>query len=375
MNLKNLYKILLVFGALFITNSAFADFSFNDIELNFAQISDTHISDSPDTTYKLLSHSKELLNSAIEDVNNIHNLDFVVFTGDMVNEPTKKNYRDFFVSLNKLNHPALLLFGNHDGYELNNSEDFLTKDLVYAIIEKSNPYQRFASSGENSSKGSTGYFAFSPNKGYRVIVLDTTTGSENSSNGFLPDEQLIFLDKELSSNPDDVIIIFQHHPVVEPFKSADHKLLNANAYLDVLKKYEKMPVAIFAGHYHCTKIIRKGNVIHVASPSLVTYPNAFRTVSVTNYNDRVIFSFKFHETKLTELQEASKQGVIASALFYGTSSDRNGQVMIRKGYVPKEKLTKDEIKSAKLEAKREKEAQKAEKKAAKKAKKEAKIDN
>lgn len=359
---KKLFNILfLIAFVLFGTNGAWADFSFNDMELKFAQVSDVHLSDAPDTTYKVLSHSKELFDAAIKDLNNIKGLDFVVFTGDMVNEPQKKLYKDFFTSLTRLDYPSLLVFGNHDAVKTVLDTDYLDKETVHSIIQRSNPYQDYGKP----------YFAYSPNKDYRIIVLDTTTGYEHESNGYLPDEQLNFLDSEISKNQDKVIIIFQHHPVIEPFKSTDHRILNANAYLDVLKKYEKVPIAIFAGHYHAAKIIRRGNVLHVASPSLVTYPNAFRTVTITNYKDRVIFNFYFHETSLKSVQEKSKAGLIASAAFSGLPSDRNNELMIRKGFVPKEKatMTKEEVKAQKLENKTKKELIKEEKKRAKEAKK------
>ncbi|MDO5437000.1 MAG: metallophosphoesterase [bacterium] len=365
MNKLFIKSLLLIGIALFEPNSAYADFSFNNMELKFAQISDSHISDAPDTTYKVLSRSKELLNSTIKEVNGIKGLDFVVFTGDMVNEPTKKLYRDFLVSLTQLNYPSILVFGNHDSVKISEGNEYLDKETVWSIIKRSNPYQDYG----------LPYFAYSPSKDYRVIVLDTTMGYEHESNGFLPDEQLEFLDSELANNQDKIILIFQHHPVIEPFKSNDHKLLNANAYLEILKKYEKVPIGIFAGHYHAAKIIRKGNVLHVASPSLVTYPNAFRTVSITNYKDRVIFNFKFHETNLKNVQNMSKAGILASNLFAGMPSDRNAEVMIRKGYVPKETVSKEEIKASRIEAKEKKQAEKAAKKAAKqekRAKKKAK---
>lgn len=342
-----------LFAAFLSINAAWADFSFNEIELKFAQVSDVHLSEAPDTTYKVLSHSKELLDSAIQDINKIKGLDFVAFTGDMVNEPTKQNYKNLFISLLKLDYPALLVLGNHDSITgESESTDYLSKEIVHSIITRCNPYQNYGMP----------YFAYSPNKDYRVIVLDTTTGNLEKSNGYLPQEQLQFLDNEINQNQDKVIIIFQHHPVIEPFKSEDHKLTNADEYLNILKKYEKVPIAIFAGHYHSARIERKGNTIFVATPSLVTYPNAFRTVSVTNYNDRVIFQFNFHETKLDKIQEISKAGLIASAAFSGAPGDKNNQIMIRKGYVPKETLTKEEIKARKESQKAEKKLQKEEKK-------------
>ena len=309
------------------------------------------------------TYSKELFEDAVLTLNKIKGLDFVVFTGDMVDEPTGGLYRSFFETLSKLNHPSLLVFGNHDSafsdIEEEIQEKLLDKNTILDVITRSNPYQPYRMP----------YFAYSPSKDYRVIVLDTTIAERTTSNGYISEEQLNFLDNEIASNQDKVIIIFQHHPVIEPIKSEHHRLTNPEAYLQVLKKYEKVPIAIFAGHYHTARIIRKGNVIHVASPSLVTFPNAFRVVNITNYNDRVIFQFKMYETGLKEIQEISKSGLIASVAFQGKSSDRNNEIMIRKGYVPKVKLTKEEKQAIKQVKKAQKQAEKERKRAEKEAKK------
>ncbi len=351
-----LKTLFIIFTFAFGINNAFADFAFSEMELRFAQVSDVHLSDAPDTSYKVLSHSKDLMRSAIKDLNTMKGLDFVAFTGDMVNEPTKKLYRDFLLELSDLNYPSLLVLGNHDSTSNDSkSEEYLNKNTVYEIIRRYNPYQ-----DHNSV-----YFAYSPAKDFRVIVLDTTTGYENRSTGFLSDEQLQFLDKEIGENEDKIIIIFQHHPVIEPFSSSDHKLLNANAYLDVLNKHKHTPIGIFSGHYHCTKIIRKGNVIHVTTPSLVTYPNAYRTVVVSNYRDRVTFDIALHETKLTKIQQLAKSNIIAKSVMYGLASDRNTSILIRKRGLPGIKLSqeeKDEIKAKELERKEADKAQRLEEK-------------
>lgn len=359
--MKNrLLKTLLIFTlALFGTNCARADFSFNDMELNFVQVSDVHLSDAPDTSYKVLSNSKDLLDSAIKDINSMKGIDFVVFTGDMVNEPTKEYYKDFLTSVAKLKQPVLFTLGNHDVSGNSDNTSYLDKSTVVDIIDRSNPYQKYGKP----------YFAYSPNADYRVIVLDTTEGYEGRSNGYLPNEQLIFLDNEISNNADKVIVIFQHHPVIEPFKSADHKLLNADEYMAVLKKYPKVPIAVFAGHYHAAKIITKGHILYSTSPALVTYPNAYRTVKITNYDDRVVFNFSFNETRLKNVQSKSKAGLIATAVFSGMPSDRNTEVVIRKGYAAQQAYTKEEIKEAKKALKEKKAQIKAEYKAEKEAQK------
>ena len=181
------------------------------MELSFVQISDTHISDREDTSYKVLSSSKALLEDAIKQTNSIKMLDFVMFTGDMVDEPLKKSYRDFFILLTKLKYPPLMTFGNHDARQIQtedkNAPPYIDKNEALNIIKKCNPYYMFTKS----------WYAFSPKNDYRVIVLDTTSDEAITANGKLTVEQAEFLKGELEANKDKVIVIFQHHPVVEPF--------------------------------------------------------------------------------------------------------------------------------------------------------------
>ena len=75
------------------------------------------------------------------------------------------------------------------------------------------------------------------------------------------------------------------------------------------------------------------------------------------------------ETNLKEIQEISKQGLIASVAFQGKASDRNNEIMIRKGYVPKIKPTKEEKQAIKQQKKAQKKAEKERKRAEKEAKK------
>jgi len=339
-----------------------ADFSFKDMELSFIQISDTHISDREDTSYKALSSSKALLEDAINQVNNIKSIDFVMFTGDMVDEPKKKSYRDFFVLLTKLKYPPLMAFGNHDITQLQNvdrenenTKDYISKDEALYIIKKCNPYYIFNKS----------YYAFSPKNDYRIIVLDTTVDEAITANGRLSDAQAEFLKEELEANKDKVIIIFEHHPVVEPFKSEHHKIVNSENYTEILKQYKKTPIAIFSGHYHAAKIVRQGNIIHVSTPSLVTYPNAFRYVNITNYKDRTIFNIRYMETGLSEVQKSSKLNAIASATLRGLPNDHSVIITIRKNKVYDNEIKEEKPKTPKEDIELQQEAEKAQKEAIK----------
>ena len=313
--MKKILKIFLIAIFVLITGtSAFAAFSFKNMCLRVVQISDTHISDRENTSYKLLSSSKELLKEAISKINQIQGVDFVMFTGDMVDQPTLSSYKDFFEILKDLNYPSLVTFGNHDRAMCANGQctDGLTKKEAIDVIRKCNPNYVFNGS----------YYAFSPKKDYRIIVLDGTIDDEVTSNGYYSEEQLKFLDSQL-----------------EPFVSEHHKVRNAEAYLDILAKYNN-PILVMSGHYHATKITKINNLIFVSTPSLVTYPNAFRMVDITNYEDRTIFNFQFFETDMKDIQEQAKQSTIAATTFYGVKDDRVRTIVEKKKYVKKDKKKK-----------------------------------
>ena len=196
-------------------------FSFRNMTLDFVQISDTHITNRADTSYKALSSSKDLLKDAINQINNMKGLDFVLFTGDMVDNATEENFENYYTLLKRLKYPSLNAFGNHDFY----GND---KETVLDIVKKNNPNYTFNDT----------YYAFSPKTDYRIIILDSTIKDANTANGELSQEQLDFLDSELAQNKDKIVLIAMHHPSVEPFASSDHTIVNANQFFGFMKLVE-----------------------------------------------------------------------------------------------------------------------------------------
>ena len=279
--------------------------------LRFAQISDVHLAtDEQNTSYKMLENSRELFEDAVKQVNTAPALDFVMFTGDMVNMPKTAQMMEFISVAKNINVPWYIAIGNHD-------VDFdgkFTKSQVLKLI-----------GGHNLTfSEQKPYYAFKPQKGYKAIVLDTMIDSRITSNGELPKEQLEWLDKEVAQTPDkDVILMFSHVPVVEPYSSEHHKLLNATEVLKHLYSYNR-PIIWFAGHYHGTKIIQDGKLLFVNTPSLITYPNAFRVVNINSQRDKILVDFYFKETNLKDVQMRSKLRVIFTNLFEGEERDRVG---------------------------------------------------
>jgi len=314
--MKNkLYKLIFSLClAVFFAASAYA-FSFRNMTLDLIQISDTHISDRADTTYKALGSSEALLEDAIKQINNIIGLDFVLFTGDMVDSASYENYYKYYSILSKLKYPSLNAFGNHD------FSGEMTKEEVLETVKKYNPNYTFSDS----------YYAFSPKTDYRIIVLDATIKDRITSNGELSEEQLSFLDRELKDNQDKIVVIAMHHPSVEPFIAKEHSMVNANKFNEILIKY-KNPIVVLTGHYHAAKIRRIGNIVFVSTPAMVTYPMAFRHIKIVNYKDRVQYNFDFIETKLTDVKEQNRQSVISYGTLAGYEKDRNLSFTYKKSH-------------------------------------------
>jgi 3',5'-cyclic AMP phosphodiesterase CpdA len=292
-------KFLLIL--LFLTSFAHAN------ELKFVQISDSHyMRQGKNTNYKLIGESPELLNDAVNQVNEIDDLSFVIFTGDMADIPSESELRGFLDYANKIKVPTYYSIGNHD-------------------VGKSLTRERFC---ELTGLPAT-YYSFVPQKGFKVIVLDAVDQNlTGKTNGFIDPVQLEWLDEQISTAPNDIILIFLHHPISEPFLSKTHKITNAYEVESILRKH-KNPTAVFSGHYHACKIKQSGNIVHISSPSLVTYPNAFRVITVENNRKNVVFDIDMKETGLKNLQKSAKM-FVGSALNAGDEKDQKCKCEIEK---------------------------------------------
>ena len=284
--------------------------------LKFAQLSDVHfLADGSNTTFKMTGESPRLLDDAISQINEYNDIDFVMFTGDLIDKSFEKELKAFLPHVEKLNAPWYFAFGNHDrcvGGYLNT--------LVYLdMVRNSNPDFKFKKA----------YYSFAPKKNYKVIVLDNIITDEITSNGYIDEEQLKWLKKELDSSKNDTVLIFMHVQVIEPFASPNHKMRNGIVLKQLIESY-KNPIGVFQGHYHAAKITQHDNVLYVNSPALVSYPNAFRVVSVTNHKDKVVFDFEWKETRETTIQKMAKILVFSGGIYAGEEKDQTGIYEIKK---------------------------------------------
>ena len=285
-------------------------------KLRFVQLSDAHFSTTEEnTSYKFLQKSSELLDDAIFQINTSGPYDFVMITGDLVNVPKPSELVKFLAHASKINCPWYAINGNHDIA----IDGPLTKKEFCKILNCHNKYM------SNQKL----YYAFTPKKGFRVICLDSIIDYKLTSNGEIPKEEFDWLKEELNEHKKDVIILCTHVPIDEPYSSSNHKLNNEYEVKSLLKSYSN-PIIVLHGHYHCARAKQKDNIVYITSPSLVTYPNAFRVININSNKDRTLVDVFLKETNLKDIQSRSKLRLLGSETLYGTEQDRNTTFEIRK---------------------------------------------
>lgn len=287
----------------------------NASNLKFAQVSDAHYTSiENDTSYKVLGSSPQILEDVIMQINETPNIDFVMFTGDLVNLPRESQLLEFITKANYLKCPWYGLLGNHDAQEYR-----LSKEMFFKILSGHNPC--FSFNGP--------YYSFSPQKGYKVICLDTIILDKMTAKGEIYPEELEWLDNELKKAKNDIVIICMHVPIVEPYSSESHRLINRVEVLQILHKY-KNPIIVCSGHYHGSKIVQDDNILFIASPSLVTYPCAYRVINISSRRNKVIIDVYTRQTRLKNVLNAAKVKVMGASFLIGNPEDQNNTFEINK---------------------------------------------
>lgn len=258
--------VITLFLLILSSSMAWAD------QIRFVQVTDVHLTASSNNQ---TSKSAEILKEAVNSINKLNDISFVVFTGDNIDKAKKENLKEFCEITKNLKKPYYIVLGNHDAYKAGG----IGKDEYIKIVKEYNKYQ----------KSEKPYYYFFPNKDFIAIIMDGSTKLIPSSHGNYLDTNLDWLDKTLTRYKDKKALIFQHFPLVTPYEDKTHEILYPEKYYAVLKKHPDNVFAIFSGHYHSAKITNTDNVAHISSPALSEHPYSYRLVEI-NYEEKSIFN-------------------------------------------------------------------------------------
>jgi len=260
-------------------------------EIRIVHFSDIHLdTKTPDRKVRKFAQSEKMLQKAILKVN-ILSPNIVVFSGDMVNKPVESEFDIFLNNAKRIKPKFYPIFGNHDI----GVKGGLSKATIIAKLNENCPWLNIKQPNYYVIKNE-----------YIFIFMDGTTDKEITSNGYFPKEALTFLDETLTKFSNKKAIIVQHFPLMTPFKSASHEIINKDEYLDILDKHKNV-VAVLAGHYHASKTIERNNVLHITTPSMIEYPHTFRLITIdTDKKNVTIQSQMFYDAEQNSIETPSK---------------------------------------------------------------------
>lgn len=285
-------------------------------ELKIAHVSDVHFSkELENTPFKLRKQSPEIFDDVISQINETSGISIVMITGDLVDRAKESELEGFLEHAKNIKYPWYFAFGNHDSM----LGGALTPEKYLDKVKKVNP----------AVKTNKTYYSFSPKKGFKIIVIDAIIRDRITAHGFLPEEQIKWLDNELDNSRNQTIIICTHVPIVQPIADEHHVMDNGSEVLKVVSKY-KNPIIVLQGHYHVSKIKQLNNILFISTPALVSYPNAFREITIKNNNDKTILDIKTKNIRLENLRNQAKLFVVALPLVEGEAKDQNGIYTISK---------------------------------------------
>ncbi|HSH03660.1 MAG TPA: metallophosphoesterase [Anaerolineae bacterium] len=219
----------------------------------FVQISDTHIGPSPG----FARHGHVALPCAqrlVDIINRLpHKPDFVIHTGDVVNNPDRDAYQLAAETFAGLHVPVYYVNGNHD-----------QADMIHK-------YMRMGPKTDLIATREELVYGFEV-KGHQFVVLDSRAVDEIDPRGTISEEQVGIVRKavEKAKETDGSLTVFIHHPVLRMnsvWMDAYMLLMNGEVLHRALLPAENRLRGVFLGHVHQNMQTVRDGVMYVSVAS------------------------------------------------------------------------------------------------------------
>ena len=262
--------VALAAGELFIPFAEAADIP----KFNFAHLTDLHLDVNGESNWQHREKSVPLFMKALQQLQRLPKLDFVVFGGDQIHYgPNDRASLDVFQKWTAhLNMPYYILLGNTEVSPISGMSKLVKEDYLKAWSDQG------LKPGHSS-------WAFDPARGVRVIGFDVTV--DGKPYGEANERGLKWLEEELKGNKGKKLIIVFTHQLVMPTTPRDTTpewsfwmVRNHEKLRSLLEQYANVRLVV-SGHHHASQVTTSGRVTYVADPAIVTYPCAFRFFSVS----------------------------------------------------------------------------------------------
>jgi 3',5'-cyclic AMP phosphodiesterase CpdA len=295
--------------------------------IKFAQISDIHLMvEERCRCWWMSAAPDKLLQQAIAQLQAIPDLDFVVFTGDLVDRADRASFEQFREIVSPLRVPYFCSVGNHD---------IATGRTACPQRFDRQQFVDWCRQQFSLQAASTGWadYSSSPIAGVRLIALDTSLGEWPEPQGMIRREQLEWLRAELAACPQEIVVIAIHQPPLASVLFRDYRLLPhySRQLRRVLHSHPHV-VAVLSGHLHTPKVYTRRHTTYLTAPPLVGPVSAFRLFELKVLPERAVrlperwgvLRYDWYRVQLPE-QEVKP---LWHAIAMGRRSDRWGQTLV-----------------------------------------------
>lgn len=250
------------------------------LPLHFAHITDVHISEHEQSWGALGTLAERLLHKAIAQLNTLDDLDFVLFTGDLLDLATPSELERLVAALGDLHKPWHFVPGNHDGYIDPRHPEAYAPHEALPLIDP-----RLAHPLPEAQRA---YWSRPVGEGIRLIGLDSRR--PDTWAGEIGVEQMAWLMEELDAHRHELILIAVHHPLhyltprnIAPWWS--NFICENGQQVEMLLDAFPGVRMVLSGHHHANHISRRGGRLHISTGALGGYPCTYRTIRLEPVRD------------------------------------------------------------------------------------------
>ena len=269
--------------------------------IKLAHITDTHVTFTGRNGTSLVEESFNIFRDLIDQINEMDNVDFILFGGDNINntDPGTKGFDEFMNIMSSVKVPYFAQFGNRESSPIPpgialSKEQYATKMKGHGL-----DIGRYS-------------WSVSPVPGLRILGLDTSIIDHD--NGEIPQTELKWIKEEIAEYPNDTIVTLSHHLFLPTWGSRDipkwkkkYLLKNYQEVNTVLESAPQVKMCL-TGHHHISKIQTVNGLHYIASPAAVQYPHAFRTITINDNEARL----EFHQVRDQRIIELGKHNLLTS---------------------------------------------------------------
>ena len=246
--MKKFFGLLFIFFILTLTVNA--------KDMRFVQISDIR--------FNSVDDKNNSLEKVIKEINKQKNVEFVIFTGDCINKPDKNDLDGFLSEAKKLDMPFYIVIGDKD---VNKHKGMSKKDFLKTVKKQVRKF-----------KPEEPDYVFEYND-FVFIVVDGSKDVIPGTNGFYKENDLAWLDEQLTQYSKNNVIIFQHFPLIPPSDREAYYTFKPENYLALLLRHNNVK-AVISGHFGVNNEKTVNGIVHISTAGLPYY----RIIDILDYD-------------------------------------------------------------------------------------------